>query len=52
MDNIDSYRNIIQSLLTVYAAIPIANGSIDCYTVFDTTQDHFRDNEGICLYLE
>jgi hypothetical protein len=42
MDNIDSYRNIIQSLLMAYAAIPIANGSIDCYTVFDTTQDHYH----------
>ncbi len=42
MDNIDSYRNIIQSLLMDYAAIPIANGSIDCYTVFDTTQDHYH----------
>lgn len=39
MDTIESYRNIIQSLLTAYAAIPIANGSIDCYTVFDTKQE-------------
>lgn len=41
MDTLESYRNIIQSLLTAYAAIPIANGQIDCYTVFDTKQDHF-----------
>lgn len=42
MDTIASYRNIIQSLLTAYAAIPIANGKIDCYTVFDTKQDHYQ----------
>ncbi|MGK7917234.1 MAG: XisI protein [Prochloraceae cyanobacterium] len=42
MDTIESYRNIIQSLLTTYAAIPIANGSIECYTVFDTEQDHYQ----------
>ncbi|AFZ12041.1 XisI protein [Crinalium epipsammum PCC 9333] len=41
MDNLESYRYIIQSLLTDYAAIPIANGKIDCYTVFDTKQDHY-----------
>jgi hypothetical protein len=42
MDILESYRNIIQSLLTDYATIPIANGSIDCYTVFDTKQDHYQ----------
>ena len=42
MDILDSYRDIIQSLLTDYAAIPIANGLIDCYTVFDTKQDHYQ----------
>ncbi|XWK89399.1 MAG: XisI protein [Phormidium sp.] len=41
MDNLESYRPIIESLLTAYAAIPIANGQIDCYTVFDTKQDHY-----------
>jgi hypothetical protein len=42
MDTIKLYRNIIQSLLTDYAAIPIANGTIDSYTVFDTKQDHYQ----------
>ncbi|NES22411.1 MAG: XisI protein [Symploca sp. SIO3E6] len=42
MDTIDFYRDIIQSLLTDYAAIPIANGTIECYTVFDTKQDHYQ----------
>ncbi len=41
MDTLESYRHIIQSLLTAYAAIPIANGQIDCYTVFDTKQHHY-----------
>jgi len=31
-----------QSLLTAYAAVPNANGAIDCYTVFDTKQDHYH----------
>jgi hypothetical protein len=42
VDVLESYRQIIQSLLTAYAAIPIANGSIECYTVFDTQQDHYQ----------
>jgi len=42
MDTLAVYRNIIQSLLTAYAAIPIANGTIDCYTVFDPKQDHYQ----------
>ncbi|MEA5593291.1 XisI protein [Rivularia sp. UHCC 0363] len=42
MDTIEFYRNAIQSLLTAYAAIPIANGVIDCYTVFDPKQDHYQ----------
>ncbi len=41
MDRIESYRQIVQPLLTVYAAIPIANGQIDCYTVFDRKQDRY-----------
>ena len=41
MDRVKSYRQIVQSLLTAYAAIPIANGKIECYTVFDTTQDRY-----------
>jgi len=41
METLEYYRQVIQSLLTAYAAIPIANGKIDCYTVFDTKQDHY-----------
>ena len=42
MDEIEFYRETIQALLTEYAAIPIANGEIECYTVFDTRQDHYQ----------
>ena len=42
MDKLEFYRSVIQSLLTAYAAVPIANGKIDCYTVFDTQQDHYQ----------
>ncbi|NES74223.1 MAG: XisI protein [Okeania sp. SIO2D1] len=42
MDKIERYRQIIKSLLSTYSAIPIANGRIDCYTVFDTQQDHYQ----------
>jgi len=42
MDTLESYRKIVQSLLTAYAAIPIANGTIDCYRVFDPKQDHYQ----------
>jgi hypothetical protein len=42
MDIIESYRQIIQSLLTEYVTIPITNGQIDCYTVFDLKQDHYQ----------
>lgn len=42
MDKLEFYRDVIQSLLTTYASIPIANGEIDSYTVFDTQQDHYQ----------
>ncbi|MGK7946978.1 MAG: XisI protein [Microcystaceae cyanobacterium] len=42
MDKLAFYRSIIQSLLTAYAAVPVAHGAIDCYTVFDIQQDHYQ----------
>jgi hypothetical protein len=51
MDTIESYRNIIQSLLTAYAAIPIANGAIDCYTV-NVGWDGYRRVYGCVLHLD
>ncbi len=42
MASIETYRDIIQTLLTDYAATPVSNGEIDCYTVFDEKQDHYQ----------
>jgi len=42
MDTLESYGKIVQSLLTAYAEIPIANGTIDCYRVFAPKQDHYQ----------
>ncbi|WP_072622224.1 XisI protein [Spirulina major] len=42
MDILDSYRQIVRELLTDYAVIPIANGQIDCYTIFDLQNDHYQ----------
>ena len=42
MDTLATYRDVIQRLLSEYAAAPISNGVIDCYTVFDTRQDHYQ----------
>lgn len=42
MDTLATYRDIIRTLLSDYAATPISNGAIDCYTVFDTRQDHYQ----------
>ncbi len=42
MASIETYRDIIQPLLADYAAIPVSNGEIDCYTVFDKKQDHYQ----------
>lgn len=42
MDILTTYRTVIQALLADYAAIPIANGEIECHTVFDTKQDHYQ----------
>ena len=39
MDTLETYRNVIQSLLADYAATPISNGEIECYNVYDTQQD-------------
>lgn len=42
MASIETYRDIIQTLLADYAATPVSNGEIDCYTVFDEKQDHYQ----------
>ena len=42
MASIEMYRDTIRSLLSEYAATPVANGQIDCYTVFDEQQGHYQ----------
>ncbi len=42
MDKLETYRQIIQVLLTEYVQTPIANGKIESQTVFDTQQDHYQ----------
>lgn len=42
MDKIEKYSQIIQKILTTYVAIPIANGDIESYRVFDTQQHHYQ----------
>ncbi|MFK8182228.1 MAG: XisI protein [Phormidesmis sp.] len=39
---IDTYRDTIRTLLSDYAATPISNGEIDCYTVFDESREHYQ----------
>ncbi|WP_404788245.1 XisI protein [Altericista sp. CCNU0014] len=42
MDTIDRYRQAIQTLLTNYIKVPIANGEIESQAVFDTQRDHYQ----------
>ena len=42
MASVETYRDIIQTLLADYAITPVSNGEIDCYTVFDDKQDHYQ----------
>ncbi|WP_413167425.1 XisI protein [Capilliphycus salinus ALCB114379] len=42
MDKVEQYSQIIRQLLTAYVAVPIANGEIESYTVFDTQQHHYQ----------
>ena len=42
MDKIEKYSQIIPKILTTYVVIPIANGEIESYTVFDTLQHHYQ----------
>ena len=42
MDKLEKYRQAIQDFLTDYASVPIANGEIESYTVFDLVGDHYQ----------
>lgn len=42
MDELERYRQVIQTLFTEYVKTPIANGEIESQTVFDVQQDHYQ----------
>jgi hypothetical protein len=42
MDKLSCYRQYIQKILREYAAIPIANGEIECQTIFDLQSDRYQ----------
>jgi hypothetical protein len=41
MDTVDSYRQIIERILTEYAEVPYAYGDIQIQTIFDRKGDHY-----------
>jgi hypothetical protein len=41
MDTLDTYRQIIERVLTEYAQIPYAYGDIQSQTIFDRAGDHY-----------
>ena len=41
MDTLDTFRNLIESVLREYARIPYAHGDIQTETVFDRANDHY-----------
>ena len=41
MDTLDTYRQIIERILTEYARIPYAHGDVERQTVFDRTSQHY-----------
>jgi hypothetical protein len=41
MDTLNTYRQIIERILTEYAQLPYAHGDIQTQAVFDRTGDHY-----------
>jgi hypothetical protein len=41
MDTLDSYRNIIKDVLTVYTTIPYSYGDVESKTIFDHQNDRY-----------
>jgi hypothetical protein len=41
MDTLETYRQIIETVLTEYAKIPYAYGDIQTETIFDRKNDHY-----------
>jgi XisI protein len=42
MDKLEQYRQIIQSVLSEYVKVPVANGEIESQLVFDMERDHYQ----------
>ncbi|MGB0561047.1 MAG: XisI protein [Spirulinaceae cyanobacterium] len=42
MEKLESYRQIVQDLLTEYASVPISNGEIESHPIFDLQRDHYQ----------
>ena len=42
MDRVDTYRQIIKSLISHYAQIKPAKGEIEIETIFDEANDHYE----------
>jgi len=41
MDKLENYRNIIEKLLSEYAAMPYAYGEVERRTIFDREKDNY-----------
>lgn len=41
MDTVETYRQLLESILTDLARIPYAHGDIELQTVFDRERDHY-----------
>ncbi len=41
MDTVDTYRHLLESILTTLAQVPYAHGEIELQTVFDRQHDHY-----------
>jgi hypothetical protein len=42
MDKLSKYRQIVQEVLTEYAAVPLAHGDVRTQTIFDREQDRYQ----------
>lgn len=41
MAKIDTYRDIIENIITEYASVPYTNSPLETFTVFDRKNDHY-----------
>lgn len=62
MDTVESYREIIERVLTEYARIPYSYGELESHTVFDRERDRYvlicvgwnnnRNEYGVVAHIE